>query len=165
MMLNESHENGESAENDELVMGLMESVLALPKEEREPFLKTACGPDIALFHELRERVAWEERMGNFLREPVVARYPQRQQLLAPGAVVNGRFQIVGEPDPDGVYQAIDLHRDARVELRSVGVDGTSDREIHRVETAEGPWDFTAIALRQPESPGAKPPGWLRGLFS
>src|SRR5215213_5570977 len=60
-------------ENDDLVMMLVESALERPPEERDNFLQPLCSATPGLYEEVRKRIDWEDRMGGFLREPLLAR--------------------------------------------------------------------------------------------
>ena len=145
--------------NDDLVMGLVEGALARPSAERVPWLRAECGPDTALFDEVLDLVQWEEKLGGFLAEPVVARLPSIGELFARGSVINDRFRIVdvlGSGSTCIVYEAIDKHTDNRVALRRAhsgalpsdpapnfhhpGISRIHGR--HRVDTADGPIDVS-----------------------
>src|SRR2546427_4013946 len=54
------------AQDDDLVMSLVEVTLAQPKQERELYLSSVCAHDSELFKEVRKYVEWEERMNGFL---------------------------------------------------------------------------------------------------
>ena len=80
-----------AVEDDELVMRLVESALERPPNEREDHLRQTCGEDASLYKEVRSRVEWEERLGNFLRESLPLRLyepsrwplPQRREIICP----------------------------------------------------------------------------------
>jgi hypothetical protein len=65
----------DKAQEDERVMTLVELALARPAGEREPYLRSACGVNAALFRETWTYVQWEERMGGFLLDPLFAPLP------------------------------------------------------------------------------------------
>ena len=50
-----------------------------PSAEREEYLRSVCGSNPELFKEVWDRIAWEDRMGSFLREPLGADHVQRDQ--------------------------------------------------------------------------------------
>ncbi len=146
--------------DDDLVMGLVEGALGRPSAEREPWLRAACKGDEALFDEVVDLVVWEEKMGRFLREPIVPRPPSTEDLFASGSILNERFRIArecGRGSRSIVYEAVDLRQDQRVAIRRVwnfekredppefshpGVCGTLG--AHTAESAEGPVEFTAM---------------------
>jgi Tol biopolymer transport system component len=105
-------------EHDELLMSLVESVIELPPEERDAHLRALCS-DPALIEEVRTRVVWEERMGSFLRDPLV-HPPAVEDAFAPERYLGRRFRIIREIGRGGmgiVYEAIDMELDARVALK------------------------------------------------
>lgn len=105
----------EDQSNDELVMTLVESALDRPPDERESYLRSA-GVDGQILAEVRNRVAWEERMGGFLHEPLLARKPP----FAPGMRIADRFVILREIGHGGmgvVYEAHDEQLDRRIALK------------------------------------------------
>jgi len=71
-------------EYDELVMTLVETALQRPPEEREEYLRSVCGSNPALYQEVRDRIEWEERMGTFLREPLVVPHETSHQVFELG---------------------------------------------------------------------------------
>ena len=62
-----------SPERDERVMTLLDLALNTLVVEREGCLRAVCGGDRQLMEEILERAQWEERMGDFLLEPLVPR--------------------------------------------------------------------------------------------
>ena len=63
------------AEFDEFLMTVVESALTRPAGEREKYLKSACAGNVLMYQQAKERVEWEERMGEFLEEPLIRRTP------------------------------------------------------------------------------------------
>ena len=61
-----------SADQDQRVMSILAAALKRPASERGIFLQQECRGDLELLHEVTEAIDWEERMGGFLREPLVA---------------------------------------------------------------------------------------------
>ena len=99
-------------------MSLVETVLELPPEEREAHLRALC-PDSALSQEVRMRIEWEERMGQFLLDPLLQR-PRVEDAFGPGSNLGQRFRIVREVGRGGmgiVYEALDRELDGRVALK------------------------------------------------
>jgi tetratricopeptide (TPR) repeat protein len=107
------------AQDDDLVMSLVELALARPPEERERYLHSACAHDSQLFEEVRKYVGWEERMNGFLLEPLYAS-PSRNLSFEPGELLDGRFRIVREVAQGGmgiVYEAVDERLERRIAIK------------------------------------------------
>lgn len=107
-------------EYDELVMTLLETALQRPSEEREAFLRSVCGSNPALYEEVRNRIEWEDRMGPFLREPLVVPRETSHQVFELGERLGGRFRILREVGHGGmgvVYEAFDEKLDRRIALK------------------------------------------------
>jgi hypothetical protein len=99
-------------------MSIVESVIELPPEERETHLQAVCA-DAALMEEVRTRIVWEERMGSFLRDPLI-QLRAVEDAFAPESYLGRRFRVVREIGRGGmgiVYEAIDTQLDARVALK------------------------------------------------
>lgn len=77
-------------------MELVEAALAKPAAERESWLNFECPGDTALIADVLERASWEEKMGDFLRDPIVARPASRAETFAPGALLAGHYRIARE---------------------------------------------------------------------
>jgi serine/threonine protein kinase/tetratricopeptide (TPR) repeat protein len=110
-----------SGENDydELVMSLLESALDRSPEERAPYLRSVCRGDPALYEEVWSRVEWEQRMGGFLREPLLSPECVSPRLEA-GTRLSDRFRIVREVGSGGmgvVYEAVDEKLDRRIAVK------------------------------------------------
>ena len=58
-------------DREERLMGLAREALRTPPAQRETFLRNACHQDQDLYSEVSEIVEWEERMGDFMRDPLV----------------------------------------------------------------------------------------------
>src|SRR5438034_9301730 len=71
------------AQDDDLVMSLVQLALAQPKEKRERYLRSACAQDSELFKEVSKYVEWEELNERVPAGPAV--YP---------TFLRGRFQAV-----------------------------------------------------------------------
>lgn len=101
-------------------MELVEAVSALPSSERSAWLSVHCPDDPDLAAEVLDRVEWEAKMGDFLRDPIVVRAVSRAEAFAPGALVAGRYRIVreiGRGRWSTVLQALDTSNENRVALK------------------------------------------------
>src|ERR1700745_4417808 len=56
--------------DDDLLMGLLETALSYPPEQREAYLLRACADDPAVREEVWKYVQAEQRMNGFLLEPL-----------------------------------------------------------------------------------------------
>ncbi len=82
-------------QRDDLLMGLVESALTLRAVPRQEFLASVLIRYPALYEEVKDRVAWEDRMGGFLREPLLEVRPERSgRPAAASDRVAGRRTIV-----------------------------------------------------------------------
>ena len=54
------------AQDDDLVMNLVELALGQPEQERRAYLQRACAGESAVFDQAWEYVQWESRMQGFL---------------------------------------------------------------------------------------------------
>jgi serine/threonine protein kinase/tetratricopeptide (TPR) repeat protein len=107
------------ADRDQRVMSIVINALHLPPAERRDFLRMACGSDEQLFAEITEEVAWEERMGDFLRQPLFD-FQDFDPPFKPGDEVLDRFVIMREAGTGGmsiVYEVFDRKRNHRVAIK------------------------------------------------
>jgi eukaryotic-like serine/threonine-protein kinase len=157
-----------SAEHDERVMTIVAAALRMPVAERESFLHIACQDDAELCHEAEKVVEWEERMGNFLREPLI-NFIDLGDLDRPfeaGDLISERFEIMREVGRGGmgvVYEAFDRKRNQRIAIKSAlpgfgrllspELEGALKvrhpniclvNEIHTAPTASGEVDFLTM---------------------
>src|SRR5579862_7209981 len=100
-------------------MGLVESALARPADQRESYVKSVCAHDSELLEEVWKYVEWEERMKGFLLDPL---YPQliSEQVFEDGELLDNRFRIVREVAQGGmgiVYEAWDEKLDRRIAIK------------------------------------------------
>jgi eukaryotic-like serine/threonine-protein kinase len=158
--------------NDDLVMSLVESALQRSPEELEPYLQSVCGGNQELYQDVRKRVEWEQRMGGFLRDPLIPSEILNPRL-EPGTRLADRFLIVREVGSGGmgvVYEAVDekLNRRIAVKCAKAGFwtrlppEARSAREVshynvckvHDVHTAPTPWgdlEFLTMELIEGET--------------
>jgi RNA polymerase sigma-70 factor, ECF subfamily len=113
-------------EYDDLLMSLVESVIELPPEDREAHLRAVCA-DTALMEEVRTRIVWEERMGRFLRDPLV-HLPAVEDAFAPESYLGRRFRVVREIGRGGM--GIGFHCEPRAPLADTVDRCQSRRAIH-----------------------------------
>ena len=106
------------AQDDELVMNLVELALSQPPDTREAYLLAACAGDAELFSQVWDYVQWNHRMQDFLLEPL---YPALSQYqFEPGELLADRFRIVREVAQGGmgiVYEANDERLGRRIALK------------------------------------------------
>lgn len=104
---------------DERLMSLMELALAIPEDDREPYLRVACEDDPGLFREVTERLEWERKMNGFLLQPLLPR-TEPERPFKPGDLALGRFEIVREIAEGGmaiVYEAFDQKLERRIAIK------------------------------------------------
>ncbi len=108
------------SDRDELVMTLMATAMTVAEDQRGSYLRTVCGGDEELFHDIRDAIEWEERMGGFLLKPWMS-LQELERPFHPGQVVNRRFEIIREIGQGGmgvVYEAFDRKRGQRIAIKS-----------------------------------------------
>ena len=111
------------AQDDDLVMGLVERALGRPPCERSIYLRGECGDDSALLSEVRKYVEWEQRMDGFLLDPL-CELASDEPPFEPDELLDGRFRIVREVGRGGmaiVYEAFDEKLERRVALKCAKV--------------------------------------------
>jgi hypothetical protein len=99
----------DTTQADELVRSLVETALGCREDEREGYLRSACGSNLTLFNLAWKYVHSEERMKGFLLEPL---YPlvEYDYPVEPGQLLINRFRIVREVAQGGmgiVWEAMD----------------------------------------------------------
>jgi eukaryotic-like serine/threonine-protein kinase len=161
------------AQDDDLVMNLVESALTRPAGERESYLRDACGDDPDLFEQVWNYVQWEERMNGFLLEPYYPASAGEEHPFEAGDLLDGRFRIIREVAEGGmgiVYEAMDEKLDRRIALKCAKA-GFRNRlppevrhataishpnvcrifEIHTASTAQGSIDFLTMEFLEGET--------------
>jgi hypothetical protein len=178
------------AQDDDLVISLVDLALACPVSEREAYLRGACGVDAELFSQVWNYVEWEERMNGFLLDPL---YPavSSEHPFEPGDLLDNRFRIVREVAQGGmgvVYEAVDEKLGLRRALKC-GKTGFRKRlppevrnatavshpnvckilEIHTASTRQGEIDFLTMEFLEGETlaerlrPGPLPEAEARAI--
>jgi tetratricopeptide (TPR) repeat protein len=159
-------------EHDERVMKIVAQVRSQPPEKRDSFLRVACDRDSDLYKEIAETLDWEDRMGGFLQEPLIA-LTLVARAFEPGHVIESRFEIVrviGEGGMGIVYEAIDRKRNQRIAIKaakpgfyrllSPELEGALKvrhpniclvNEIHTARTDHGEVDFLTMELLEGET--------------
>lgn len=107
-------------------MSLVEEALGLPAGKRLDFLRKACGYQTDLYSQAAEVLEWEERMGSFLRQPLIQGIdleetePPCLVFQSRDVICDGRFEIlrqVGEGGMAVVYEVIDRKRNQRIAIK------------------------------------------------
>lgn len=160
------------AQDDNLVMELVESALTKPPDQRKSFLKGACANNPELFDQAWSYVQVEQRMDGFLLDPICQPFAP-EHTFQPGEILDGRFRIVREVAQGGmgvVYEAIDekLKRRIAIKCAKAGfrqqlppeVRNASEIshpnvcrifEIHTASTRRGEIDFITMEFLEGET--------------
>src|SRR5205809_4152266 len=160
------------AQDDDLVMSLVQLAFGQRKEKRERYLRSACAQDSELFKEVSKYVEWEERMNGFLLDPLCTQ-PSSDINFKPSELVENRFRIVREVARGGmgiVYEAVDEKLGRRIaikcakpgfrrwlprEVRHASEIGHPSVcrifEIHTVPTERGEIDFLTMEFLEGET--------------
>ena len=147
-----------------------------PVEERDEFLRAQCAEEEELYLQVRDALDAEERMGNFLREPLInlatlVRPFEAQQVIA------DRFEIlreIGEGGMGVVYEAFDRRLQQRIAIKaakpgfqrllSPELRGALHvrhenicvmNEIHTAQTQHGEIDFLTMEFLDGETLSAR----------
>src|SRR5258708_2632409 len=160
------------AQDDDMVMNLVELALGQPEPERRAYLQRACAGETELFEQAWEYVQWESRMQGFLLEPLYSP-PVNEHPFELGELLDGRFRILREIAQGGmgvVYEAMDERLDRRIAIKCAKT-GFRKRlppevrhareithpnvckifEIHTARTASGEIDFVAMEYLEGET--------------
>lgn len=160
------------AQDDNLVMELVESTLTQPTGQREQYLRHACKDDPELFEEVWNYVQIEQRMSSFLLEPVCQLFAI-ERPFQPGQILDGRFHIVREVAEGGmgvVYEALDEKLQRRIAIKCAKAGFRKQLppearnateishpnvckifEIHTVSTPKGDIDFLTMEFLDGET--------------
>lgn len=167
-------ERGEMQDREQRLMDLAREALLTPSTQRESFLRAACHQDQDLYSEVSEIVEWEERMGDFLHEPLVELIDLEglDRPFKPDQVVADRFEIIREVGDGGmgvVYEAYDRKRQQRIAIKcaKLGYERLSPElrnalkirhpnvclvnEIHTADTDLGKLDFLTMEFLDGET--------------
>jgi len=171
-----------SAENDERVMTLVREALRVPAAERSEYLRVACKGAADLYSEVFAAVEWEERMGDFLRQPLIdfidlEETAEPEKPFQPGQSISERFVILREVGHGGmgvVYEAFDRKRNQRIAIKcaqpgfgrllSPELEGALKvrhpniclvNEIHATQTEFGELDFLTMEFLEGETLSAR----------
>jgi eukaryotic-like serine/threonine-protein kinase len=172
----------DSDENDERVMTLARAALRVPAADRAEYLRGACQGAADLYSDVFQVVEWEERMGDFLRRPLIdfidlEETPEPQKPLQPGQSISERFVILREVGQGGmgvVYEAFDRKRNQRIAIKcaqpgfgrllSPELEGALKvrhpniclvNEIHTTQTEFGELDFLTMEFLEGETLSAR----------
>ncbi len=155
-------------------MGLVREALRTHPAQRESYLLAACHQDKDLYSEVSEIVEWEERMGDFMRDPLVGLIDLEalDRPFKPEQLVADRFEIIREVGDGGmgvVYEAYDRKRQQRIAIKcaKLGYERLSPElrgalkvrhpnvclvnEIHTAATDLGELDFLTMEFLDGET--------------
>ncbi|HUA19839.1 MAG TPA: protein kinase [Bryobacteraceae bacterium] len=160
------------AQDDDLIMSLVDLALARPAEERAAYLRGACRGEPELYSQVWHYVEWEQRMNGFLLKPLCppAAY---EHPFEPGQLLDNRFRITREVAQGGmgiVYEALDEKLERRIALKCAKI-GFRKRlppevrhateishpnvckiyEIHTASTDQGEVDFLTMEFLEGET--------------
>lgn len=161
-------------DREERLMSLVRETLRTPPGQRETYLRAACHQDQDLYSEVSEIVEWEERMGDFMRDPLVGLIDLEalDRPFKPDEVVADRFEIIREVGDGGmgvVYEAYDRKRQQRIAIKcaKLGYERLSPElhgalkvrhpnvclvnEIHTAATDLGKLDFLTMEFLDGET--------------
>ncbi len=162
----------DKAQDDDLVMSVVELALDRPAGERSNYLLGACDGDGELFAQVWGYVEWEERMNGFLLDPLYTPALNEHPFEA-GDLLDNRFRIVREVAQGGmgiVYEAVDEKLDVRRAIKC-GKTGFRKRlppearnataishpnvckifEIHTASSRQGEIDFLSMEFLEGET--------------
>jgi hypothetical protein len=154
---------------DERLISLLEQALHLQVNERDEFLRRECAGDALLYEDLQNELQWDQRMGRFLLDPLLACI-DIEDPFKPGDLIDDRFLIVrcvGEGGMGLVYEAVDklvderralkcakpgfeprLPSEARAAVRISHDNVCRVCEIHSTKTRHGTLEFLSMEFVQ-----------------
>jgi serine/threonine protein kinase/tetratricopeptide (TPR) repeat protein len=106
-------------QGDDLTMSLVEEALSRPEDQREAYLRNACGSNTKRFEEALNYIVWEKRMQGFLLDPLQTSNKDVCPF-EPGQLLINRFRVIREIAQGGmgiVCEAIDERLKRRVALK------------------------------------------------
>lgn len=120
-----------NGDRSEQVITLFSEMLRRERPERRRFIEQTCAGDPDLYRELSEMLEWEERMGGFLKDPLIQHidfdaleqdvgFEAMEQPFQPGELVAERFTIIRFVASGGmgvVYEAFDEKRQKRIAIK------------------------------------------------
>jgi serine/threonine protein kinase/tetratricopeptide (TPR) repeat protein len=123
-----------TSEHWELVTKIFDAALDQPESARNDFVRRECKGDTELAAEVLKLLVADGQAGSFLDRPAVATLPSRAELsrgysLTAGNILSGRFEIlrfIGQGGMGQVFEALDLELKARVALKAIRPDISSD---------------------------------------
>jgi eukaryotic-like serine/threonine-protein kinase len=132
--------------DDEIVMTLVEQALREAPRDREAWIRQTCAGDVPLFEMVLSYVRWDERMRNFLAEPVYSLLdwtPTAEPELQPGHTLENRFRIVRKIASGGmgvVYEAWDEKLARRIAIKCAlrGFQGRLPPEVRHASEINHP---------------------------
>ncbi len=162
----------DKAQDDDLVMKLVDMALARPSEEREAYLQSACSGNSDLYGQVWNYIQWEDKMKGFLLDPLYP-LPLYEHPFEPGDLLDGRFRIVREVAQGGmgiVYEATDEKLGRRIALKCAKAgfrkrlppevrlateishpDVCKTYEIHSTSSRQGDIDFLTMEFLDGET--------------
>src|SRR5215472_5722294 len=154
------------------VMAVLQSALERPPEERQAYVRNACSDNESFYHEVTDALDWEERMGSFLKQPMLD-FTFLVRPFEPGQVLADRFEIlreIGEGGMGVVYEAFDrrLQQNIAIKAAKPGFQRLLSpelkaalkvrhrnicvlKELHCAQTEYGEIDFLAMEFLEGET--------------
>jgi serine/threonine-protein kinase len=165
----------DKAQDTDLIISVVELALTRPAEEREAYVRQACGSNAELFDKVWRHISGEARMQGFLADPLPV--SPTEFSFKPHDLLDGRFRIIREVARGGmgiVYEAMDEKLERRIALKCAKA-GFQKRlppevrhaseishpnvckifEIHTTETEHGEIDFITMEFLEGETLSAR----------